>query len=251
MKKILFIIISLFTTLFVNAQEEDSLLVKANNFFIQGEFQDAIDNYENILKLEYESSELYYNLGNSYYKQSVIAKAILNYEKALLLKPNDADIIYNLQLTNSLIVDKIEILPVFFLTGWIRGIKNIFSSNIWSIVSMVFFAIALIFISFFLYSRGAGFKKLSFWIGLLVLTISVISFIFSNQQKQKIISGNTAIIMNPSVTVKSSPDESGTDLFVLHEGTKVWIEDKISDWNQIKLSDGSVGWLKIDDLEVI
>ena len=251
MKKIIFLVFSISTVLYLNAQETDTLMEKANNLFVEGKYQDAIDTYENILTLGYESPELYYNLGNAYYKQNIIARTILNYEKALQLAPNDEDINYNLQLTNRLVVDQIEKLPVFFVTGWIRSFRNLFSSDFWAMISIATFVLALVFISIYLYSRSIGFKKLSFWISFFVIIISVVSYIFSNQQKQKILLGNTAIVMSPSVTVKSSPDASGTDLFVIHEGTKVWVDDKIADWNEIKLSDGSKGWLKTADIEFI
>ena len=251
MKKIIFLIFSISTVLYLNAQEADTLMEKANNLFVESKYQDAIDTYENILKLGYESPELYYNLGNAYYKQNIITRTILNYEKALQLAPNDEDINYNLQLTNRLVVDKIEKLPVFFVTGWIRSFRNLFSSDFWAMISIVSFVLALVFISIYLYSRSIGFKKLSFWISFFVIILSVVSFIFSYQQKQKFLLGNTAIVINPSVTVKSSPDDSGTDLFVIHEGTKVSIEDKVSDWKEIKISDGSKGWLKVQDIETI
>lgn len=251
MKKVIFLIFSISTVLYVNAQEADSLLRKANDLYTKGNYQDAANIYETIIKLGYESSELYFNTANSYYKQNVIAHAILNYEKAIRLAPNDEDIRYNLDLSNRLVIDKIEVLPVFFITDWLRSLKNIFTSDNWAILSIVTFIISLIFISLYLYSRNIGLKKLSFWLGFFIIFFSVIAFVFSYQQKQNILSGKTAIIMNPSVTVKSSPDASGTDLFVLHEGTKVWLGDKISDWNEIKLSDGSKGWLKADDLEII
>lgn len=251
MKKIIFLIFSISIALFLNAQEADSLLVKANNLYTEGKYHDAIDTYENILKLGYESPELYYNLGNTYYKQNVIAQTILNYEKALQLAPNDEDINYNLQLTNRLVVDKIVVLPVFFVTGWVRNLRNLFTSDFWAIISITSFLLTLLFVSFYLYSRNLRFKKLSFWFGFFIVIISIISFIFSYQQKQKILTGDTAIVMSSSVTVKSSPDASGTDLFVIHEGTKVWVEDKISEWNEIKLSDGSKGWLKVDNIEAI
>ena len=163
MKKAIFLFISFTTVLYLNAQEVDTLMVKANNLFVDGKYQEAIDTYENILILGYESSELYYNLGNSYYKQNVISHSILNYEKALQIAPNDDDIKYNLELCNRLVVDKLEKLPVFFITGWIRSIKNIFSSDFWAIVSIITFGLALAFISFYLYSNNIGIKKLSFW----------------------------------------------------------------------------------------
>ena len=251
MKKVIFLAYFISTVLFVNAQEADSLLVKANDQYVKGKYQDANNIYENILKLGYESPELYYNIANAFYKQNIIAYSILNYEKALKLAPNDNDIKYNLELTNRLVIDKIEVLPVFFITGWIRNLKNLFTSSFWAIISISTFAFSLIFISIYLYSRSIGLKKISFGLSFFIIIISLISFIFSYQQKQALKKGNTAIVMSPSVTVKSSPDSSGTDLFVVHEGTKVWIEDKISDWKEIKLSDGSIGWLNTSDIEEI
>jgi len=251
MKKLLFFIISITSFLGLNAQETDELMEKANDLFVEGKYQDAVTIYEDILNSGYESSDLYYNLGNAYYKQNVISHSILNYEKALLLAPNDDDIYYNLELCNRLVVDKIETLPVFFVTGWIQNLRNLFSSNLWAIISIVTFGLALSFISFYLYSKGISFKKVSFWLGFILVILSSISFIFSNQQKNSIISGKTAIVMSPSVTIKSSPDASGTDLFVIHEGTKVSIDDNISDWCEIKLSDGSKGWIKTEDLGII
>ena len=251
MKKLLFLIFSVSTVLYVNAQEADSLFQKGNDLYAKGLYQDAIEIYENIISLGYESPELYLNTGNSYYKQNVIARAILNYEKALMLAPNNNDVKYNLELANRLVIDKIEVLPTFFMKVWIKSIRNLFPSDLWAIMSISAFVIALVFISIFLYSRSFSLKKISFWLGFFIIIISAISFVFSNQQKQKILSGNTAIVMSPSVTVKSSPDNSGTDLFVIHEGTKVSIDDQISDWKEIRLSDGSKGWINAEDLELI
>ena len=251
MKKTVITCISIFFVSIISGQNLDTLMVKANNLFTQNNFQEAIDVYELILENGFESSELYYNLGNAYYKQNVIAKAILNYERALILNPNDQDIQYNLELTNRLVVDKIEILQTFFLKSWIVNVKNTFSSDNWALTSIITFILTLVFISLFLYSRSYTFKKFSFWLSFLFIIITVISIIFSYQQKQGKLSNDKAIIISPTVTIKSSPDISGTDLFVIHEGTKVTLDDKISDWNEIRLSDGSVGWIKSDDFEII
>lgn len=51
--------------------------------------------------------------------------------------------------------------------------------------------------------------------------------------------------------MKSSPDEKGTDVFVLHRGVKVEITDELSDWVKIRLADGKVGWMKKEMMEVI
>ena len=60
-----------------------------------------------------------------------------------------------------------------------------------------------------------------------------------------------AIIMSPTIAIKSSPQETGTDLFILHEGTKVYIVGKLDNWFEIRLSDGKQGWLQKTAIEPI
>ena len=60
-----------------------------------------------------------------------------------------------------------------------------------------------------------------------------------------------AIIFSPSVYVKSSPDKTSTDLFILHEGTKVKLLDEVGPWKKIRISDGNVGWLENKTIEII
>ncbi len=253
MKKISAIFI-LFIVTFVSVHAENQhneWLDSANRKYTNGDYAQAINQYEMILEQGYESAALYYNLGNAYYKQNIIDQAILNYERALLLKPNDEDIKYNLEMAKRLTVDRIDKLPEFFLAVWIKNIVHWFSSNQWAIISICAFLLALIFIYIYLYTQKYGLKKLSFWLGLALVLVTIFSLIFSYQQKKKIIVKDTAIVMSPSVTVKSSPDISGTDLFVIHEGTKVWLQDQVGEWKEIKLSDGSKGWLRAEDIEEI
>ncbi|HAN17745.1 MAG: hypothetical protein A2X13_08325 [Bacteroidetes bacterium GWC2_33_15] len=251
MRKLIFTALYFLAVFGVQAQNTDSLWVKANDYFVKNNFEKAIETYQVINNRGLHSAELYYNMGNTYYKLNKIAQAILYYEKAAELAPHNDDIAYNLELANRNVLDKIEKIPVFFITAWGKSFINLFSSDLWAKISIVSFIIALVFISIFLYTRRYGLKKLSFWFGIIIIFTSILSFYCSYNQKQKIIKNDSAIIMNPSVTVKSSPDFSGTDLFVIHEGTKVWITDEISEWKEIKLSDGSKGWLKSSDIEII
>jgi preprotein translocase subunit SecG len=94
----------------------------------------------------------------------------------------------------------------------------------------------LIFILIYYFTYNRNLKKISFWLGILLLIMSLFAIISSNKQKNEIVKQNTAIIFSPSITVKSSPDNSGTDLFLVHEGTKVFIEDKIGEWVEIILN---------------
>ena len=94
-------------------------------------------------------------------------------------------------------------------------------------------------------------KKIGFWIGVFTLLVSLISLAMGIQLKHMQTANNTAIIFASPVTLKSAPAESGTNLFVLHEGTKVEILDKVGEWRWVKIADGNRGWIKISDMVMI
>jgi tetratricopeptide (TPR) repeat protein len=225
--------------------------MRGNQQYVDGNFEQSIKTYESVLDSGYEAPELYFNLGNAYFKSHKLTPAILNYERAILLAPHDDDIAYNLDLARSYVLDKIDLLPQLFLKDWHMKVVRLFHSDIWAYISIFFFILSLFLFSLYLFKQGYRIKRVAFWIGLLCLFISISSFIFSYHHKQLISNHNKAIIFTPAVTVKSSPDNSGTDLFVIHEGTKVTIEDTLGLWAEIRLEDGNKGWLFRSDIEKI
>jgi tetratricopeptide (TPR) repeat protein len=248
------IVLFLLAFLSFNAKAVDnniSTFQKANELYKKGQFDTAAVLYEKILKSGYESPEVYFNLGNAYYRQKNIAKAILNYERASKLDPNNEEISFNLQLAQTMIVDKISPLPDFFLKKWWKTFSEIFSSNGWAVLSMVLFVITLILTGIYLFTTIVWVKKTSFWTAGIVLFLTVVSMINSYETKVERINKKDAIVLTPSVTVKSSPDENGTDIFVIHEGTKVRKVDEVDSWVKIVIADGTKGWVKITDIEPI
>ncbi len=228
--------------------QPDSLVRTGNDLYAKGQYYHAINVYEQIVDSGYESAELYFNLGNAYYKVNIISLAILNYERAKKMNPWDKDIKHNLAIANAHIVDKIDVIPELFLKNWITNIVNITSSDNWAIISITSFILFLVLFLIYLYSARIGIKKLAFWLGILIFLISVTSLYSSLKRKQFLTLKNTAIIISPTVTAKSSPAEWGVDLFVIHEGTRVIIVDSINVWNEIKISDGKRGWISKSDL---
>jgi len=249
MKKLLYIVIALLCVSQIQAQETP--ISEANDFYQKGEYEQAIKSYEFVLETHLESPEIYFNLANAYYKTGQIAPAILNYERAKLLSPEDKDVQYNLQLAQAHVLDKLEVLPELIVSKWYAGIRNAFSAKLWSYFSMGFFFICLVFASFYLYSNKSGLKKIGFLLAVLCFGFSILFYSFASQKTKEITIREYAIIFSPSVTIKGSPDQSGTELFLLHEGTKVKVIDELGDWRNIQLSDGNEGWLKKEDLEMI
>ena len=81
--------------------------------------------------------------------------------------------------------------------------------------------------------------------------VFIISTIFAARVGCAIADSQDAIVMNASISVKSSPDRSATDMFVLHEGTKVTITNTLNEWCEIVIADGKKGWIESRTIEAI
>ncbi len=225
---------------------------KADKAYQDNDFDEAIAKYEEILDTEGESAVIYYNLGNAYYKTKNIAKAVVNYERALLLSPGNADIRFNLEMARSRTVDQITPTAEVFFVTWYKSLINTLDEKSWSYIGIFSFIVCLISLSFYIFGKKIWIKKAGFVVAVVLLVITACSNLFASQQKDELVNRTSAIIMDPTVSVKSTPDENGTDLFVLHEGTKVYIDDdSMREWKEIRLEDGNVGWVKTSAIEVI
>jgi len=247
MKRYTLLILLSFAALTMTAQtQNEQWFEQANAAYNAGNYDSAMMFYEQILATDVESVPLYYNMGNAYYKMREYPMAIYCYEKALKLDPSNDDVRTNLEIANLAIVDKIEPVPQSFIVkGW-NGLKHKLSGDEWAYVSIGAFALLLVAVYLFLRGRRTGWRKLGFFGGIVVFIVLALSVLFAAQLKQAASKQDQAIVMNPTVTVKSSPNEASIDLFVLHEGTKVTLLDEADGWNKIKIANGSVGWLQAD-----
>ena len=198
-----------------------------------------------------ESSQLYYNLGNAYFRNNQVAKAIVNFERALLLEPGDSDIKHNLRFAKTRIEDKIDSADSFFVNQWIRSIQNLYSANTWATIGIVLFILLIIAIGSYMISARLTLRKISFYTGIILLSLVIIANVFAFKQKNKIANRSTAIVMSASVSVYTSPDVHSQELFRLHEGAKVKIKRQEDRWIEITIANGSVGWLQKKNVETI
>lgn len=236
----------------IPSEENSVTKAQADSAYAKGDYASAIELYESILANQGESAAIYYNLGNSYYKNKDIAHSILNYERAYLLSPGDSDIRFNLEMARNNTVDKIDSINQLFLMSWITSLRNSFSADGWARGAIISFIIFLLALSLYIFGKQLVLKKLGLLFAGLCLIITIVANIFASQQKSLLINRQTAIIMSPSVTAKSTPDAGGTDLFILHEGHKILVKDAtMKDWCEIQLEDGSIGWIPRDVIEII
>ncbi|APG66108.1 hypothetical protein LPB136_12320 [Tenacibaculum todarodis] len=250
MKNIIFIL-TIIISGFATAQTTDELFTKANTFYKEGKYQEAIDIYNQIEANKEVSSELYYNLGNAYYKLNKVAPTVYNYEKALKLNPLNTDAKNNLIFANRLTLDSIEELPKSLLQQFNKNYLQKLTYNEWAIVCVFLSFLAAILFLVFYFAETPNRKRLFFVFSSLsfLLLIATIAITYNQFNLKK----NTveAIIFSEEVEVKNAPTENSNDVFTIHEGTKVFVLDTVDNWKKIKLADGKIGWTIDENLKII
>lgn len=224
---------------------------KANAFYAEGKYDEAITVYEALIEKDELSTFIYYNLGNAYYKKNEITLAILNYERALKLQPDNEDALFNLNMANKNTIDKIERLPELFISNtW----KNLVSSK--TLTNWTYYTLGLLFLSLILFIiyllvQAIFIKKISFYSGSFFLALTLFCWLMAAQRNKINLASNEAIIVEQTITIQSEPNAKAEKLFTLHEGTKVTLLEKVNDWSKIKLPNGNVGWVPADAIVAI
>jgi len=249
MKKILSIIGAILVSISLLGQQE--MVSEGDSAYRQEMYREAVTQYEAVLAQGLESAELYYNLGNAYFNLNNLPAAILNYERARVLSPGDTDIEFNLNIANSMITDKIETVPEVFYIRWWKSLRSSFNLHTWTLASISIFTFLVLCAGIFFLSRNILMRKLAFWAGAasFLLSVAVFSMTYTKYDMQS--KHLEAIVFDPTITVKSSPNQLGKDLFVIHEGTKVYILEEINEWCNISIANGSDGWLPSSSIKRI
>ena len=245
-------IIAIFSLAFsAFASADDSLMRQGNTAYQNGDYELAIDCYQEIIQHGNEGAILYYNLGNAYFKAKQTPEALLWYERALRLDPSNEDIKHNIAYANLQITDKIEVLPELFIVRWWNGLSQSMTATAWAVMAVVFGAFFALSIALMIVSRRRWLSVTSVVLALISLIIAIFSLIFASKESKRYIQQPEAIVMQSVVNAKGTPNESGTSLFVIHEGLKVAVTDRVGTWVEIKLPNGEKGWVEDASIEII
>lgn len=248
MKKVIYLLLLLLVPVCSGAQD---LKTQADSAYVQERYAEAAELYEQLLD-QGHNSDIYYNLGNCYFRLEKIGHSILNYERAIRLNPGDGQIRHNLELARNKTQDKVVALPEIFIITWYKSILYSLSVDGWGLLATVSFILFLVMLSGYLFLNHLTIRKVGFFGGIIALMLCVISNIFAYHEKTLMLRHNTAVLMQETVHVKSTPSQDGKDLFVIHEGTKVTItDDTMRDWKEVRLDDGKTGWLESAEIEII
>lgn len=254
MKKIILAIIvmaTLQTAAKAAGSDNKTLWEQANTHYINGDYKGAVTDYEAILSNGYVSGTLFYNLGNAYFKDGQLGRSILNYNKALLLAPSDKDAEFNLSVANTYVKDNIAPMPEFPLSRWIHSLRSSLAGNTWGVLSLFFLVAALASALLFLLSERGTWRKTGFFSGLCFMVIFILSVSFAATGRREIANPGEGVILTQAVSVKSAPKDSGSDIFIIHEGTKVGVISSFGEWREIMIADGNKGWVPARAMELI
>jgi len=239
MKNILYLFLLISQVFFAQTGFE-----KGNALYQKGQYQQAADEYENIIKEDKQhSAELYFNLANCYYKLNKVAPSIYNYEKALVLKPNDAETLNNLKFAKKLTIDEIKEVPKVGFEKLIQNFTSIFDYNMWAKISVgIAFVFLLSFIGY--YFSELTLTKRIYFIGMFILLVAlVVSVTAGISEKSNYENDRPAIVFAEMSEVRSEPQKAGSAIFLLHEGAKVYVIETLGTWKKIELTDGTEGWI--------
>lgn len=229
----------------------DQLWNSGNTAYANGNYVKAERMYDQILCRGFQSADLYYNLGNVHHKRGEVALALLYYYRAERLSPSDSDIAHNIEVLNAMTKDNIEQMPRLFIVEWGEWIGSRFSCMTWSILSIVLFIGALGTLMLYMLGESMRVRRAGFWSAIVLAILFVVTTNYALEQRTQIIDPSFAVVMSNSVSVTSSPSRASTELFILHEGTKVEVLTTHDTWCEIMIGDGKRGWVESSRIERI
>ncbi|MEM7163349.1 MAG: tetratricopeptide repeat protein [Bacteroidota bacterium] len=236
----------------LNLVAQDSIISfdLGNTAYKEGNYTEAINHYEDLIE-DYQSPDLFKNLGNAYFRQNELGKAILFYEKALKINPSDEDALFNLAYANNLTVDRLGEEGDDRLKTFFRGIVGSTAANNWAFLSIIMAFLFFGCLVLMILKKNIRIKRILFLASAGIALLFLISVVFAYQSKQMATKHSHAIITDQKVDVRSEPNSESKELFVLHEGAKVELLESSKEWIEIMLPNGSKGWLEKSNLAEI
>lgn len=235
----------------ISRDSVDVLKAQADSAYAGEDFETAEQIYLSLAE-QGECASIYYNLGCTYYRLDNMAKAVLWFERASLLDPSNDDIRFNLTMARSKTIDRI--IPrheMFFVSAW-KTVMHSQSVTEWAYWAIGAFAAMFFLVSLYLYCSTIALRKLGFFGAIVAFVLCILFNVLAYSLRNYNNTNTAGIVMDPAVTVRSTPTKSGADLFVIHDGTRVEIIDNtMSDWAEVQIADGKVGWIEKSTYETI
>ena len=242
-----FIILLLSCPVFALTESMSMHYEKGLDAYLNNQYELAIQEFETLLDNNWASRELYYNLGNAYYRNGNISGSVWAYESCLSLSPTHADAGYNLELANLKVKDRVDLPDPPIYLKWYMGIKENYTPSTWiNITLFILFLLSILVTA----SRILPAVSLHYIPGIFI-TLLFCSLFFTLHSIWTGSSVNQGIIYDPVVEARSEPNTFSAQLFEIHEGLKVSVNQISDNWMEIELLDGKAGWIEKHQIRLI
>jgi tetratricopeptide (TPR) repeat protein len=227
-----------------NAVSDDA--GKANSLY-----EKAILGYEKIISEgRIENPKLYYNLANAYLLQNNIGRGILNYRRAEKLDKSNSDIQKNLAFARGRRIDKVEQKTETQILQTLAFWHYDFSMRAKCAIACISFAVLCLALTAAIwFGRKTGLSAIAvISAGLLVCFAGSLVVDSYNQAAQ-----SSGVIISPQVTAYQGDGQNYPASFKepLHAGTEFILLERRPGWFHIRLANGSDGWVRLSDAELI
>lgn len=232
--------ILLLSTAVLAGTAEDQHFREANEAYSRGDYDQAIEKYEQITETAGYAPAVLYNLANSYALSGKPGRAILNYERALRLSPADSDIAGNLELIkkeHGLFPQEPSTAERFF---------QILNLNQWTVLILL----ALIVITSYLFAAMKYRFTRQFKISVgtccfVLLCLGAAGTVFRYQDF------NPSVVIAPDVKLLISPFASSASIGILPAGRLVYPQKSHGSFRYVVDEMERQGWIDSSLIEPV
>ena len=217
----------------------------------EGEYERAIDEWQNCVDNGYQNADLYYNLGNAYFRNGQLGFAIYNYKTALRLRPNDEDYMHNLEFAQAMTKDKVDdeeenpILSALFKAHHALSLKvQLF------VLLGLFWLIAIVSILRILVH---GDRAKNACTGTVFFVAIVFGVIGTSAAYKAFVAETeiTGVVTAKDADITSAPSDKSQTLNTLSEGTSFEVLSEQGNFVEIRLGDAIRGFVKKSNVGIV
>jgi tetratricopeptide (TPR) repeat protein len=216
---------------------------KANQEYSAGDFNAAVNDYEELVRSGQDTPNLFYNLGNAYFRKNDFGRAILNYERALALDPHHPEAQANLRLARDearaleLIPSKLERLLAFA------------TPNQYAIAAAIAFWVCAFCIATAIFNRRRSRSAIA--LSILSLSTFAIGVFGVWQVSHGRNDAGLAIVTSENVDARLATADNANRVLTLPAGSEVRIVSQRGDWIYAALPNNLRGWMPAKSAEQV
>lgn len=231
----------------VSAEDYAEIFRRASTLYEQGNYEQAIRLYDEMLDSGYESGNLYYNIGNCYFKAGSLGKALLYYERAKRLIPRDADCAANYAYARGLVEEpELRSKTPFFARALDYVFRYLTIEELTLLAAFFFFA-GLVLSGLFVAKR---FSRRGYMYALVPTAILFACVMIALGMRVHAL-GKEAVVISEEADARFGPFDEATVHFSVYEGMPLRVREKKGAWYKVERSDGTAGWVLKETIEII